>query len=294
MRSNETHVNVNRNASQTDSIFQSRPLSDAMFQKISSMIYDMCRINLHVGKKELVQARLNKRLRLLNIKSYREYLRYVEEEPTGMELINMVDHLTTNLTFFFRESTHFDYLRSEVLKKTNLKANPRLRIWSAGCSSGEEAYSIAITLRENLSDIDRADVKILATDISTKVLAVARAGTFSPARFKDTPSVLRDKYFDRRMDSNGEIFFQARPEIMRLLTFHRLNLMDQWPMTGLFNVVMCRNVMIYFDKQTQAELVARFHNVLAPGGIFMVGHSESLTGISHGFRYVRPSVYIKP
>lgn len=272
---------------------QSRPLSDREFRIISEMIYDLCRINLHLGKKELVQARLNKRLRKLGLDSYKEYLKYVEDDESGQELTNMVDILSTNLTYFFRESDHFDYIKDNILKNIDPSRDRKFRIWSAGCSSGEEAYTLAMVLREAVSAIDRMDALILATDISTRMLAVAREGIYSDVRFKDTAVSLKNKYFQLiESDEDGKVY-KAKNEILKLIRFKYLNLMNEWPMQGKFNIVFCRNVMIYFDKKTQGELVNRFYEKIQPGGVFIVGHSESLTGITHKFRYVRPTIYIR-
>lgn len=272
---------------------QSRPLSDREFRVISDMIYDLCRINLHLGKKELVQARLNKRLRKLGLDSYKDYLKYVEDDESGQELTNMVDILSTNLTYFFRESDHFDYIKNNVLKNIDPSRDRKLRIWSAGCSSGEEAYTLAMVLRESVPYVDKMDALILATDISTRMLAVAREGIYSDVRFKDTPAALKSKYFQLvNSDEDGKVY-RARNEILRLVKFRYLNLMNDWPMHGKFDIVFCRNVMIYFDKKTQGELVNRFYEKIQSGGVFIVGHSESLTGVTHKFRYVRPTIYIK-
>lgn len=273
-------------------ILASRPLADKDFKRISEMVYSLCRINLHDGKKALVQARLNKRLRQLGIDTYPEYLELVQSDDTKRELTYMIDTLTTNLTFFFRESDHFDYLRDEVLKKIDPGKDKKLRIWSAGCSSGEEAYTLAMVAREALPDLDRMDALILGTDISTRVLAVAREGSYPEVRFRDTPAPLRNKYFEKDPARPG--FCRAKSELARLIRFRKLNLMEPWPMKQPFDVIFCRNVMIYFDKQTQHELVQRYFDALRPGGVFMVGHSESLTGIQHRFRYARPTIYIKP
>ena len=280
-------------AASLEFILKSRSLPDAEFERISSMIYNLCGINLHIGKKELVQARLNKRLRQLGMDTYKEYLSHVDKDKSGDELTTMVDMLTTNLTYFFREPDHFDYLRDEVLKKFKSGQPARRRFWSAGCSSGEEAYTLAMTIRENAHDADLIDIKILATDISTRVLAAAAAGVFQEERFKDSSSPMINKYFSR-MSLNGNVSYKARPELARLIHFRKLNLMEPWPMPGLFDVIMCRNVMIYFDKQTQSGLVKRFYEKLKPGGVFITGHSESLTGIDHSFRFIKPSIYIKP
>lgn len=276
-----------------NNILASRLISDDEFRHISDMIYRLCRINLHDGKKALVQARLNKRLRKLGFETYSDYLRHVEQDASGRELTLLINTLTTNLTYFFREADHFDHLKNDICGKWRKDNVRRVRLWSAGCSSGEEAYTLAMVLREALPGIDRMDALILATDLSTGMVARARDGAYAMERFKDTPAGLRLKYFNRGKNGAAEVY-TAKPELAKLIRFRHLNLMEPWPMNGKFDVIMCRNVMIYFDKSTQNELVGRFYEALEPGGVFMVGHSESLTGIKHGFRYVRPTVYRKP
>lgn len=292
MLEKEKEPKKKQNSDWVNNILQSRPLSDREFKQISDRIYELSRINLHDGKKELVQARLNKRLRMLGMNSYKEYLKYVEEEPTGEELTAMVDVLTTNLTFFFREADHFEFLAEKLLKNINPAVNTKLRLWSAGCSSGEEPYTLAILLREHIPDLPRMDALILATDISTRVLARAEMGIYNESAFRATQKVYQTKYFSRFPDRNGEQF-KVSPDLKNLVRFRRLNLMAQWPFQGKFDVVFCRNVMIYFDKTTQMELVEKFYDVVAPGGYFMVGHSESLSGIKHCFKYIKPAIYQK-
>jgi chemotaxis protein methyltransferase CheR len=268
-------------------------LSDKEFERICDAVYGMCRLNLQNGKKELVQSRLNKRLRKLGMDSFSDYLRYIDEDPTNSEFQIMVDTLTTNVTHFFRESDHFDFLRDNVLKNVSSKTTRRFRVWCAGCSTGEEAFTLAIILRECIPELDVMDAKILATDISSRVIAAACASRFTEPRFKDMPAALKMKYFSRVSGHGSDSVYEARPELKHLLSFYRLNLMAPWPMRGLFDVIFCRNVMIYFDKKTQSELVSRFYDILRPGGTFIVGHSESLTGVAHRFRYIQPSVYTK-
>lgn len=274
-------------------ILRSRRLPEEHFEKISRMMYDLCRINLHDGKKELVQARLNKRLRQLGLENYDQYLDYVERDASGLELSVMVDSLTTNMTFFFREPDHFNFLKDEFLAKFDTNKEKKLRIWSAGCSSGEEAFTLAILLRETLPDIDRIDALVLGTDISGRVLATAKNGVYGEARLKDTPREIVSRYFAAFSDQDMT-FHRVKPELTKLVRFRKLNLMESWPMKGPFDVIMCRNVMIYFDKKTQAELVGRFFNALRPGGFFIVGHSESLTAVAHNFKYVKPTIYMRP
>jgi len=270
-------------------------LSGAQFNKISRLVKDRCGINLHEGKKQLVQARLTKRLRELRLRSYREYIEYVTNDADGAELTAMLDAISTNLTSFFREEEHFRYLARKVLPAAMARSggDRRLRIWSAGCSTGEEPYSIAVTLCENIPDLTSWDAKVLATDLSTKVLARAEKATYPGERIKAVPPQQRSRYF-RCVQARPERLYRVEDPARSLVHFARLNLMDPWPMKGPFDAVFCRNVMIYFEKPTQAELVNRFCGILAPGGALFIGHSESLTGIEHTMRYVQPTVYEKP
>jgi chemotaxis protein methyltransferase CheR len=270
-------------------------LTDAQFEQISALVKKRCGINLHEGKKELVKARLSKRLRALGLRSFQDYLEFVDSDPGGGELTTMLDSLSTNLTHFFREGKHFDHLRQVVIPRA-LKRNAdarRLRIWSAGCSSGEEPYSLAVTMLEQGQALRGWDVKILATDLSTRVLAQAAEGVYDEARFRDTPRPILSKYF-HCVQTSPLRKYSVNPEVRRLVTFGHLNLMERWPMKGPFDCIFCRNVMIYFEKPTQAELVRRYFDILAPGGTLFIGHSESLTGVKHGYRYVEPTVYEKP
>ncbi len=267
-------------------------ITEEEFRRISDMVYDHCRINLHDGKKDLVRARLAKRLRMGNFASVSEYLDFLKSDESGREFTALIDSLSTNLTSFFRESVHFDYLRERILPelRTNRQHRDSLRAWSAGCSTGEEAYSLAMTLLDDLGD--GWDIRLLATDISTRVLAAARRGIYPAARVDSVPPLLRQKYF-RPIREAGSKMYEVTPELRRVVHFRYLNLMDQWPFRGPFDFIFCRNVMIYFDKPTQQDLVERFHQLLRPGGLLFTGHSESLTGITHRFRYVQPSVYAK-
>lgn len=274
-------------------IYAARPISDKEFKKISEFMYKHCRLNLHDGKKELVQTRLNKRLRLLGMDSYDSYLQYVESEPGGNELTIMVDSLTTNMTYFFRENDHFDYLKKEVFSKINGRNTTRFRVWSAGCSSGEEPYSLAIVMKECVQGLEFMDALILASDISTRVLQMGVTGEYSSESLKHTNPVLRNKYFDLCESADGRKKYRVKDSVKKLVRFRRLNLMDSWPIQGKFDVIFCRNVMIYFDKQTQQELLNRFYSALQPGGLFLVGHSESLSGIKSDFKYVGPMIYGK-
>jgi len=268
---------------------KSNDLTDRQFEHISGMVKELCGINLHQGKRELVKARLAKRLRQLGYTDFDDYIHHLASDDSGGELIQMLDVISTNLTSFFREADHFSCF-SDNLKKLSAKGTRRLRVWSAGCSSGEEPYTIAMTIRETLGDLSGWDVRILATDISTRVLATARQGVYPQKRFENVPPQIRGRYFDC-IQSRPDRIYQAKPEIRQLIHFARLNLMESWPMRGPFDAIFCRNVMIYFDKPTQEKLVRRYAQLLAPGGNLFIGHSESLTGIQHKLRYVQPTVY---
>ena len=292
--------------------FASPELSAAQFEKISQLVHQLCGINLQPGKKEeLVKTRLIKRLRALRLSSFEEYLRYVRQDGTGQELSTMVDALTTNKTSFFREPQHFDYLREKILPELR-SGTRRIRFWSAGCSSGEEPYTIAMLLRDELPKLSDCDVQILATDISTSMLRIARNAIYPKDTVTEVPPHLLAKHFTRfqarsqRVAQNGDHnavsqvterglgdTYQIKNEVRALVRLARLNLIEPWPMRGPFDAIFCRNVMIYFEKPTQQQLVHRFCELLEPGGHFFVGHSESLTGLTHGFRYVCPAVYVK-
>lgn len=272
-------------------------LSDRDFEKVRHIVHELAGISLHEGKRELVVARLGKRIRQLGMKTVGEYLRYVREQHTQDELVTMLDALSTNLTCFWREAQHFDYVVSAILPRIAARVrqtqDSRIRVWSAGCSTGEEPYGLAMLILQHLENARRYDIRILATDLSTRVLAIARAAVYSAERVKPVPAEIRRKFIAEEPTDFGRQY-RVQPEAASLVAFARLNLMDPWPMRGPLDFIFCRNVMIYFDKATQANLVHRFYDLLRPGGTLLIGHSESLTGIDHKFRYVRPTIYEKP
>jgi chemotaxis protein methyltransferase CheR len=261
------------------------PLTGGQFAFIGELLHRQCGIALASGKEALVTARLYKRLRVLGLGTFDEYLSRVERDPA--ELRAMVDALTTNKTDFFREPDHFVYLRESVLPALAATADP-IKIWSAGCSSGEEPYSLAITLREELPNPDLRDVRVLATDISDRVLARAREGVYDEEAVRDVPPLYLGKYFHHTAGR-----FTVNGVLRRHVAFARLNLLGEWPMRGPFDAILCRNVMIYFDNPTRQRLVERFWELLKPGGHFFVGGSESLTSVEHRFTYVQPAVFRK-
>jgi chemotaxis protein methyltransferase CheR len=270
-------------------------LKDIEYEKISRLVYEQCGINLHEGKKELVKARLGKRLREGNFKSFGDYYRYVMTNDGTDELVSMIDALSTNLTFFFREESHFKKLRSIVnlMEKSSHKGRtPRkLKVWSAGCSTGEEPYSLAMTILECVNVLSW-NVNIIATDISTRVLRSAHKGIFGKERLKNVPPAIMKKYFQKGFGAcEGQ--YRIKKHLREMVQFSRFNLMDKPPNNYRFDIVFCRNVMIYFDKATQEALVGRFQQCLNTGGYIFIGHSESLSGLSHALEYIEPGVYRK-
>jgi chemotaxis protein methyltransferase CheR len=271
-------------------------LRDIDYERISRLVYEQCGINLHDGKKELVKARLGKRLREGNFKSFKDYYLYVNSDEGRDELISMIDSLSTNLTYFFREENHFQKLRQIIqlmLKEPghNGKSGEKIRIWSAGCSTGEEPYSLAMTVCE-CTNSSSSDVKITATDISTRVLQSAVKGIFNQEKLKNMPMVIMKKYFQVGC-GQWEGYYSIKKNIRDMIQFSRFNLMETPPSSFRFDIIFCRNVMIYFDKATQAVVVNRFYQCLNEGGHLFIGHSESLTGLSHDLKYIEPSVYRK-
>lgn len=267
-------------------------LTPAEFRQIADLAYERFGLDLKRGKEALVAARLGKKLRKLGFGTFAEYHRHVLADSTGEALIELIDALTTNHTSFLRERAHFEFLARAVNEE--LREFSSLRIWSAACSSGEEPYSIAMCLAEALARPPVKNVarqfRILATDISTRVLAAARRAVYPAGRFDDVPDLWRRAYLLRgRGESQG--FYKIKPELAQQVEFARLNLIEPFPPREPFQVIFCRNVMMYFDKPTQQNIVQRLAQCLVRGGYLFVGHSESLTGVEHGLQYVRPAVY---
>ena len=271
-------------------------LTQKEFQRLSDAVYQHCGINLHQGKKELVDSRFAKVLRSSRFQSVGEYIDFALEHQQGAEFSTLIDALCTNVTTFFREMEHFDYLRKvflpALLDKRRSMHKTRIRGWSAACSSGEEAYSIAITLLEAIPQRTHVDVKILATDISNNMLTKARQGVYRRAETLTVPTSLQSRYLIASTRGR-ELVYEPVDVVRDVVQFAYLNLMEPWPFNGPFDFIFCRNVMIYFDKPTQQRLVNRFYDLLDNGGTLFTGHSESLAGISHKFHYVQPTVYFK-
>ncbi|MDG5766761.1 protein-glutamate O-methyltransferase CheR [Balneolales bacterium ANBcel1] len=263
-------------------------LKSSEFKKVSTLLYDYCGINMHEGKEALVRARLLKRIRKLGLGSFKEYFDYVESDNAGAEFLSLVDVLTTNKTSFFRESAHFDFIRKEVIPEIR---DRHVTWWSAGCSSGEEPVSWAITWLEERVAGHRGSARILATDISSIVLNKAKAGIYPVEHIKGIPEYIRKRYFIK--NPADPLTCRITDEVRSMIRYGRLNLKEQWPMKGPFHIIMCRNVMIYFDQPTQKKLIDRFVNMLEPGGYLFLGHSETISGTHSGLKNVRPAVYRK-
>lgn len=258
------------------------------FNQFCSIIYERSGISLGDKKEALVAARVGKRTRQLGLDSIEDYLIYVQKDGTGDEIIHLLDAISTNVTYFFRETEHFNTITQCFLEWLS-HGNRTFRFWSAGCSSGEEPYSIAITLLEALLNRPLPDIKILATDLSTKVLTTASAGIYNSKKVENLPETILRKYF---VSDNNE--YRINDSVRSLITFSRLNLSAiPFPMNGPMDMIFCRNVMIYFDQPFRKQLISEYHRLLKPGGYLLVGHSESLTGLINGFKTIAPSIYIK-
>lgn len=267
-------------------------LTDKEFELFKHLIYQQVGITLDAPKKTLLVSRLGKRLRDLHLSSYQAYYDCVSGKDGEEELMKLLDLVSTNKTDFYREPVHFDFLRDQVLPE--VQSAKTLRIWSSASSSGEEPYTIAMTLSDAIADINRWDIKILASDISTRVLAKASSGIYEEERVSQLPNDLVKRHFLRgKGPQAGKL--QVRPQVARLVAFRRINLMDPtFPIRSQLDVIFCRNVMIYFDRPTQAKLMEKFFRYLRPGGYLFIGHSESLQWIDHQFTYLRPTIYQKP
>lgn len=263
-------------------------LTPAQFARITGWLHEHSGIRLREGKEGLVRARLSKRLRQLGLTDFSTYLARVESDPDRREFAEMIDALTTNKTSFLRERAHFDFLRTDVFPSLS----EPIRLWSAGCASGEEAYTLAMLALESFAMHTAPDIRVLATDISRRVLSTAAAGIYPAEAMADVPTEWLSRYWTCQPNDKSDEFVAGRA-LRQLVHFAPLNLMERWPMHGPFDAIFCRNVMIYFDKGTQQRLVERFHALLKPGGFLFVGHSESLTGLTHRFGYVQPAVYLK-
>jgi len=270
-------------------------LTEKEFRLISDLIYSKFGINLTEKKKALIRGRLHKLIRNEGYKSFEEYYNAVVNDKTGKNLLMMVDRLSTNHSFFFRESEHFDYLSNtifpEMARRLERENSPDLKIWSAGCAAGEEPYTLGMILLDHFDlQFFRSKPAILATDISITSLAQALEGEYPEERIKPVPDVYRLKYLEKA----GPGRYRVKDTLKKLILFKRLNLMSEtFPFKGKFHLIFCRNVMIYFDNETKQRLVTKFHNYMYDNGYLFIGHSETLGRGTNLFRYIQPALYQK-
>jgi len=270
-------------------------ISDQEFNAVRKLVYDRFGINLTDQKKTLVVGRLQKVLRQRNFETFRQYIDWLKADQSGEGLEELANRISTNHTFFYREQAHFQFFSEQVLpeftKRHQQAGNKELRIWCAGCSSGEEPYTLMMLMMEHLGS-EFADWKtvLLATDISQTALKTAMTGNYEAERVAELPPGLRNRYFRKAADGALSVVESVRNEIL----FRRHNLMDtQFPFKHHFDAIFCRNVMIYFDRETRNNLVAKYHKHTAPGGYLFIGHSETLGRDDSAYEYVMPATYRK-
>lgn len=266
-------------------------ISEKEFQQFQQLIYQQVGITLGDQKKSLVVSRLGKRLRELALPTFQAYYDYVLGDGGGEELITLLDLISTNKTDFFREPGHFQFLREKILPF--LHSERRVRIWSSASSSGEEPYTIAMTLYDGVSNPGEWDFKILASDISTRVLAKGAAGIYEEEKIASLPPDIVRRHFLRGQKTHLHKV-RVKTHLSNMIAFRRINLMaSSYPIKSPLDVIFCRNVMIYFDRPTQGQLMHKFYRYLKPGGYLFIGHSESLQWVDHPFAYVAPTIYRK-
>jgi chemotaxis protein methyltransferase CheR len=270
-------------------------LNSVEFNFVCTFVYDSTGIVLNEGKREMLYRRLTRITRERNLRDFSAYCDLLKSQPEK-ERDYFINAITTNLTSFFREQHHFDYMTQHEIPRIikNAGANKRLRIWSSASSTGEEPYSIAMTVNEAMKAVmTQWDVKLLATDIDSDVLAKGKLGVYEEKRIEDIPNKLKEKYF-RKGSHQNKLNVKVAKELQNLITFKQLNLLHEWPMKGPFDIIFCRNVIIYFDKKTQLELFERYYELLKPGGLLMLGHSENLGQYQQYFENVGRTIFRKP
>jgi chemotaxis protein methyltransferase CheR len=271
-------------------------MSEGDFSRLSQFIYKVCGIKITPAKKVMIESRLSKRLRELKIQNFRDYCDYLfSDRGMEKELVTMIDIVTTNKTDFFRESSHFDFLSDkavpELVRQHDAGIRRKLRVWSAGCSSGEEPYTLSMVLSELRNRYRGFDFEILATDISTRVLQKAALGIYEEDKVVPVPIEMKRKYLLRGKGSHqGSV--RIVPELRATIRFGRLNFMDsEFGIKDRMDIIFCRNVIIYFDRATQERLLKRFCEQLVPGGYIFMGHSETLNGMDLPLSLVAPTTY---
>ncbi len=274
---------------------QNKEITAKEYELFRDLVYRKCGINLGSQKKNLVQSRVGKLVRQNGLDSFRDYYELVKNDATGKALSDLMDVISTNTTHLFREIRHFEFLREQLdvwLQDADWRKNrDAFRIWSSACSSGDEPHSMAMVIDDAVQKHTNFDYKILATDICTDVLETAKQGIYSEDKCETVPSRLKTKYLKQARTSDQR---QLDPRLLQKISFLRFNLMTpKFPFKNAFDVIFCRNVMIYFDKATQGTLINKMVDHLNPGGYLMIGHSESLNGVNHPLKYVEPTVFQK-
>lgn len=261
------------------------------FARIKKLVYDFAGIDLNESKKNLVYNRLSKRIRFLGLQSFKRYLDYVEEQGES-EFVNLINSITTNLTFFFRENHHFEYLANSVIPMLlqENQTSRKIRIWSAGCSTGEEPYSLAITLKETVPA--GWDAKVIATDLDTTVVETALRGVYPLERLKGVSEARKKRWFLKGKGAQDGLV-KVKGELRDIIDFGQINLMNEWPLKDKVDVIFCRNVVIYFDKPTQSKLFGRYADLLPEHGHLFIGHSESLYKVCDRFSLIGQTIYKK-
>jgi chemotaxis protein methyltransferase CheR len=263
------------------------------FQYIFELVHQRCGIRLHDGKEALVRARLGKRMRLHGFETLFDYCDFLKRQADEQEFTQVVDALTTNFTSFLRESDHMKFMVEQLGDPRLLGGRKDFQVWSAACATGEEPYTIAFFLFEFFPPQHGWDWQIIASDVSTKAIAKAQAGIYPAERVAAVPPEWLPRYFQQGQN-RWQDFYRVKPMVAQRVRFCQLNLLGKYEFRRPFEVIFCRNVMIYFDRPTQERLVNRLCQCLAPRGYLLVGHSESLNGLSVPLRCLRPSIYQKP
>jgi chemotaxis protein methyltransferase CheR len=269
---------------------QDAALTDRDLGQIVRLVYDRSGITLHEGKRSLVTARLQKRLRVHGYQTFSQYLKHVENDANGDELTELLDAIATNHTYFFREEQHFDMLASRVVPEWRAKpSGGPFKVWSAACSTGEEPYTIAMTLR----DLSPApEFNIVASDLSTKALRGAKSAVYKLQGVESLSREVLRAHFERGMGEQAGLV-RVNQAVRQHVTFRNLNLLEISDLGERYDVVFCRNVMIYFDKAVQQRVVQMLERHIKPGGYLFISHAESLNGVTHGLRWIAPAVYRK-
>ncbi|MEM6841229.1 MAG: CheR family methyltransferase [Bacteroidota bacterium] len=264
------------------------------FKRFSAFVYEQCGINLTSSKRIMLETRLQKRLIALNMSSFKEYYKHVTSSQGKEELVRMLDSVATNKTDFFREPGHFEFIKNTVVPEFRQSNSQRsLRIWSSACSTGEEPYTTAMVLQETIDETGPLDYEILATDISIKVLKEAANGVYRENRIIDIPENLRRKYLLRSKDPQKGLV-RIVPLLRKKVSYKRMNLMDrEYKINTIQDVILCRNVLIYFDRQTQQRVVTKLIQCLKPGGYLLIGHSESLFEMHLPLKQLMPTTFQK-